>query len=304
MPHTCFLCSSENPDRVVTHTADGSIASYPRRFEGPEGMVNGGIAIAAMGCAALHNAPAGDDAIYRLTGRLRRPVPLARDLQLSATRDEGAWATALLNGEDSVVTGSVVVGPSAAATWAPVPGHLAEPLARLQALAGSRPAAGTRTVGEGLVQAWGPMVQTCFGCLRPRERGGLNLPGYIMDTGTVWSELAPDPTLTDPAVTLPAAIAAAAADCQTGIVQSADPEFDRALGTDSMATTGSLDYHFLRPLPSWPEPLRVLGAVLGRDGRKVFGMAAIFDAGNTPCVVSEATWIIIPRPAPAGQPTT
>ena len=54
---------------------------------------------------------------------------------------------------------------------------------------------------------------------------------------------------------------------------------------------GSLDVRYLR-VPPLDRDYRVAAKAQLRDGRKFFGLSALFDDDGTPYAMAEATWIV------------
>jgi hypothetical protein len=63
------------------------------------------------------------------------------------------------------------------------------------------------------------------------------------------------------------------------------------LDLDQFFLLGSLDVRFLRLAPLDRE-YRIAAKALARDGRKFFGMSALFDEAGTPYAYVESTWIV------------
>jgi hypothetical protein len=257
-------------------------------------MVNGGIAIAALGCLALHAAGDTALAIYRLTGRLERPVPYDADLEgFVEPAEDGSWVARVADGERVYVSGRIELGKAADERWADVPEHLRPALARMARNVDAAPD------GPFLVDRAPEVTHTCFGCARSRELGGLWLPEQTVgeDGNVAWSALDVSDEFDDGDGTLAAAIAAAATDCPTGVSFGTDEHFWTRLADDGkVAITGTLDYRWLRPVPLRGPDFRVLGTPLSFEGRKMLGTGALIDATRTPYVVSEGTWLTIPMP--------
>jgi hypothetical protein len=60
---------------------------------------------------------------------------------------------------------------------------------------------------------------------------------------------------------------------------------------DQFFLLGSLDVRYLR-VASVERDYRVAAKALLRDGRKFFGLSALFDGAGAPYAMAEATWIV------------
>lgn len=107
----CYACDPANPDRIFTPDADGWSAGFDGHFNGPPGVVNGGVAAAALACPArswAHRNGASYPLAVRVTARLRRPVPVATGLRAAAAAgDDGAVDVTVARDGEALVLGSV-----------------------------------------------------------------------------------------------------------------------------------------------------------------------------------------------------
>jgi hypothetical protein len=81
-----------------------------------------------------------------------------------------------------------------------------------------------------------------------------------------------------------------ALDCSSGICLPVEMQRE-LLELDQFFLLGSLDVRFLR-VPAVGAQYRVAAKMLRRDGRKFFGVSALFDDSGTPYAYAEATWIV------------
>jgi hypothetical protein len=86
-------------------------------------------------------------------------------------------------------------------------------------------------------------------------------------------------------------VIASALDCSSGICLPREQQ-EELLRTDQFYLLGSLDVRYLRAAPV-DASYRVVGRALRRDGRKFYGMSALFDESGTPYATAEAIWIIV-----------
>ncbi len=263
------------------------------RFERPPGIANGGFAIGTLACAV---ARAGEGAPYRITGRLNAPVPLHEDLIAVVERHgDGQWVASLNASERELISGTVDLGPAGHETWAELPEDLDAAVTRMHSHVHDRPTG--RTLRQFMdPSGMGMPDDKCFGCGRAVENGGLYLLGRAVAEDMILSDLAGAPEYEDADGRFPVAVAAAATDCGTGRCWNAiGREFLAALRNDgNVMFTGTLEYHFLRPMPPSGQEYRVLATQFGRDGRKYYGVSA-FDTSGVPYLVSKGTWIVVPN---------
>ena len=237
--------------------------TIPRRFNGPPDFGHGGYSCGVV--AALVEAPSASVS-------LRRPVPLDTPL-------------AVRGGDDGLVT--VVDGEEVVAEGAPAELELDVP--EPVAVEAARAARGRN-----------PWLQrhpfpTCFGCGSERDRAEAiatllgpvaGREGVMADTWTPQAEFADE----DGAVTR--LFAWAALDCPTGAA-AVKPE------------SGPL---VLARLTARPGPAAavageehvVMAWLLGREGRKSRGAAAIVSPKGEICGVSEGLWIALRDPETHG----
>ena len=234
-----------------------------RRFNGPPDFGHGGYSCGSV--AMLVDAPVASVS-------LRRPVPL--DAPLDVRRGEGGTVT-LLDGEDVVAEGA----PAELELDVPKP----VPIEAARAARGGNPWLARHP------------FPTCFGCGSERDRAEAiatllgpvaGRDGVMADTWTPQAEFADE----DGAVTR--LFAWAALDCPTGAA-AVEPES----GPQVLARLTA------RPGPAAAragEEHVVMSWLLGRDGRKSRGAAAIVSPEGEICGVSEGLWIALRDPATHG----
>jgi hypothetical protein len=225
-----------------------------RRFRGPPNSANGGYA-----CGVLAKHLHGDARI-----RLHLPPPLEEPLTITFTAPD---AVALRKGD-------VVIAEGGRTSWqdgvpAPVGYDVARDATRHFRWYQGHPFAG------------------CFVCGPERQPGdGLCIyPGAVTNRDVVAAPWVPDVTICDrnDGTVLPEVLWAAL-DCPSwfGLL-----EFEP--GTTG-ALLGQLSAHVLRR-PTLAEKCVVLGWSRGRDGRKLYGGAAVYTADGELLGSSQATWI-------------
>jgi hypothetical protein len=102
----------------------------------------------------------------------------------------------------------------------------------------------------------------------------------------------PSPEFDDGDGVLSTMILASALDCSSGICMPVAMQRE-LLAEDRFFVLGSLELRMLRVPPVGRE-YRVVAKALARDGRKFFGLSALFDDAGTPYAMAESTWIVAP----------
>ena len=237
--------------------------TIPRRFNGPPEFGHGGYSCGSV--AALVDAPAASVS-------LRRPVPL--DTPLEVRRGDDA-TVALLHGDEVVAEGA--------------PAELELEVPERVPVEAARAARG----GNPWLQRH--PFPTCFGCGSERDRAEAiatllgpvaGREGVMADTWTPQAEFA------DGDGALTRLFTWAALDCPTGAA-AVEPES----GPQVLARLTA------RPGPAAAaagEEHVVMAWLLGRDGRKSRGAAAIVSPKGEICGVSEGLWIALRDPATHG----
>ena len=237
--------------------------TIPRRFNGPPDFGHGGYSCGSV--AMLVDAPA-------VSVSLRRPVPLDRPLDVR--RGDGG-TVALVDGEDVVAQGAP----------AELDLEVPEPVSAQAARA-------ARGGNPWLARHPFP---TCFGCGSQRDRADsiatllgpvAGRENLMADTWTPQAEFADR----DGAVT--PLFVWAALDCPTG----------------AAAVEPSSGAQVLARLTARPGPVAarageehvVMSWLLGREGRKSVGAAALISPGGEVCGVSEGLWIELRDPGTHG----
>lgn len=302
--HRCYACDEANAERIVT-AGDGQWElRFPERFTGPPGMVNGGMAIGTLACPALDAAARAGVAhpvAARITGRLSAPVPLAKQLHATVERADEAYEVKVVDGETTVMTGVVEVADLDAepnAVLQDLPGEQAEHVAAMARLTDADPEGST---------FWERMRERgdenpfpgCFSC-GPDHEHGLRIFPRLAGDREVWSRWRPEPSFTDGGGVLAGSVAASALDCSTTLVFQFDDELARRLrdeGKTAIPVLGAFDVRVLRVPPvALDGDYRVLARRVGLEGRRLFGVSALFDRDGVPYATAEATWFTIDRP--------
>jgi len=232
-----------------------------RRFNGPPDSAQGGYA-----CGLVSERI--DASVATIS--LRRPPPLERPLEV-CRRDGGA---ALLDGEQLVAEGA------ASELELEVPEPVSPSAARAAAAAN-------------------PWIErhpfpTCFGCGPDRDPvDALRLmPGPVPGRGVLADAWVPDRSLADEAGRVQRRFVWAALDCPTG-AGAVDP---------------SRGPHVLARLTADParapvqagHPHVMIAWLIGRDGRKSRGGAALYRADGELCAAAEGLWIELRDPSVVG----
>lgn len=283
--HTCYTCR-----HVV---ADGT-ARFPARFAGPPGTVNGGIAVGALACPALRVASeqVPHATLARINARISAAVPLERKLSAVVTEREGAsltWTTAFCDRGQSLVSGGseIIANPDV-----PRPG---EAIARAPAMRAPEIAAMAR-VGVPdrppfFEETGEHPIRGCFSC-GPDNADGLQIYPRVAADGVTCAPWRPAAEFDDGDGALSTMILASALDCSSGICMPVAMQRE-LLAEDRFFLLGSLALRMLR-VPPVAREYRVVARALLRDGRKFFGLAALFDDAGTPYAMAESTWIVAP----------
>jgi hypothetical protein len=295
MTHTCFACHPDNPERIFTPDGGGWLAAFARHYNGPPGVVNGGVAAGALACPAMTIARR-DGARYpiatRITARLRRPVPVGTSLRADAFPDgDRIGVTVALDGEVLASGGVHVIdsGTTAApgGVLQPEPEHLVAHIDAMRRIAAGEP-------GRIAVPDDEHPFPTCFSC-GPANTLGLRIKPRIAADRHVWAAWQPMRLSGDADGTLPGAILGAALDCSNAMALSVG--FDEVAGMrERVPILGAFDMHVLRVLDAGaPGDYRIVSRATGVDGRKYSSVSALFDATGAACAVADTTWVVVPR---------
>ncbi len=299
MPHRCYACDPVNPHRIVTPGDGAADVRFAARFVGPPAHVNGGVAVGALACPALSAATTAGiahPAPTRITARLRRSIVLEAPLTATTARDGDTWEVAL-SGEDALVTARVEIAslsapPRAGDTLPTAPREAGgAPLAEMAHVT----AEGRPTFYEELGQH---QVTGCFSC-GPDHPDGLYAYPRFVARDTTCATWRPAPEFTDPSGGIALPVVVAALDCSSGICLPLDDQRE-LLAAGAYFLLGTLDVRFLRTPPAG-RGYRVVARSLGRDGRKLFGLSALFDDDGTLYATADAIWLVatLPTAAPA-----
>jgi hypothetical protein len=284
---TCYACDPANPHRTFDDSS--SVARFPARFAGPPGNANGGIATGALACPALREAQRDGIAnprVARIVSRLRRGVPLEAPLGVAVGRTGDGYDVALSLAGDDLITGRVEIAASGGRAPGDVlsvaPSDRADVLREMSAVQ-------TPDAPPFYEQTGDHPIPGCFSCGPANDVGMHIIPRYV-DDGLISSDWRPDPSFTDGGRALAQYIIASALDCSSGICMPLHDQRE-LLARDEFFLLGSLDVRYLR-VASVDAAYRVVGRALGRDGRKFYGLSALFDAGGTLYATAEAIWIV------------
>ncbi|WP_433255093.1 hypothetical protein ACQPYK_14050 [Streptosporangium sp. CA-135522] len=230
-----------------------TVLSVPARFRGPEGTANGGW-IAGTVTEALHGAR--HDSAVEVT--LHAPTPLETELSLRHL----ANSATLTHGDTLLVEAIPVAEQLDAPAFVPF---------NKAALAES-----------GFAGLRGHAFPGCFACGMRDPGDGLRIfPGPVSGTDLVAAGWRVPMTVTDEDGVVPDAIIWAALDCVTGWAHFAPGEF---------ALLGRLTAQVHRRI--YPGgTYSVVGRATGREGRKLFGESAVYEADGTLVAAAKAVWI-------------
>ena len=219
------------------------------RFNGPPSSGNGGY------CAGMFARAIGESVAVRL----HQPVPLERDLVVSAA-DEDRW--------DVHDGATLIASARRASVQVEAPQAPPYPIA----LGASKQYAGFKEHTFG----------TCFVCGPQRQRhdGLCIFPGTVPNTTLLAEPWLPDASLDNGEGKVRPEFVWAALDCP-GYFAGAFP---------AAALLGELAVHVDR-LVHVDEPCVVIGWPISRDGRKIRTGTALFDEDGERCALGVATWI-------------
>lgn len=225
-----------------------------RRFRGPPESANGGY---AAGVLAAHLEGGG---VAEVT--LRAPPPLGRQLAIERD-DRGAR---LLDRDRLVAEASSAAAPEAQLP-APVGIEVARQAREASPMLGQHP------------------YPECFVCGSERRRGdGLCLTcGPVAGGEVVAAPFETDETIAGADGRVRDEFVWAALDCPGGIATMLLPDV-------GLSVLGRLRAEILAPIEAGRDYVTI-GWPIGREGRKLFAGTVIFDQGDEPLAVSEATWI-------------
>ena len=246
----------------------------PERFNGPPGSAHGGWAAGQLAARVL--GADADGLGQAATVTLRHPPPLGSPQQVVLAGELAGQPGVVLTFGGAVIAEAVPAALDVAAVDPVSPGVAGEAMMRY----------------AGLIRHPYP---TCFACGTARPAGdGLGLrpgplPGRPGTTATTWT---PDASLAGPAErhtgdasdtgdTVTAAAVWAALDCPGGWAVEI-PGRPLMLGR----ITAQVD-----ALPQVGERCVVMGALLGRDGRKVHTATTAYDGDGRVLARASATWI-------------
>lgn len=298
MAHRCYACDPANPRHIVSARAGAYGVRVPARFVGPPGHANGGIAVGALACPALLDAGArgiAHPAVTRIAARLQRSVALDAPFAATVAADEAGADVALVDDAGPLINAHIEIAALASAPRggdplpaAPRPDDAAPLAGMAEVRADGRP-----TFYEELGEH---RVTGCFSC-GPDHPDGLHVyPRFTArDTTCATWPASHEYEGHDGAIALPIVIAAL--DCSSGVCLPLDVQRE-LLAEGKYFLLGSLDVRFLR-VPAAGRGYRVVARALGRDGRKLYGLSALFDDGGTLYATADTIWIVTTLPAAA-----
>lgn len=284
--HRCYSC------RTIFDVSEGAEAAarFPVRFAGPPGSVNGGIAVGALACPALTAASREGVAhagVTRISARLHAPVPLDTPLAVDVEASDGAYTVTIRGGGAALITGTVEVArvgapPRPGDAISTVPEERADDIAQLSAV-------GVPARPPFFEETGDHPIPGCFSC-GPEHAAGLQIYPRVAGEGIVCAPWRPAREFDDSGGALATLILTSALDCSSGICMPVAMQRE-LLDLDQFFLLGSLDVRYLR-VPPLDRDYRVAAKALLRDGRKFFGLSALFDDAGTPYAMAEATWIV------------
>jgi hypothetical protein len=286
----CYCCDANNPDRIATHDETGTSLSFPARFEGPPGNVNGGMAVGALACPAL--AAASRDGmehpiVTHITGRLHRGVPHSKDLRAETALIDDAYEVTVRAADDGLIAGRVEIASRNNAAREGDPLCAVSP--ELETLISELAAVAQPAAPPFFEETGDHPISGCFSCGPDNPRGMHIYPRFAAH-GVTWASWQPEPSFVDTNGGLATSIIASALDCSSGICLPREDQHE-LLRNDQFYLLGSLDVRYLRIAPP-DRSYHITAKALRRDGRKFFGASVLFDDTGTPYATAEAIWII------------
>jgi hypothetical protein len=308
--HSCYACSENNLDRIVTSSGDGWSIEFTDRFVGPPGRAHGGIAIGALTCPALQTAEREgmrNPVVTQVFGRINIPPPLSKAVRCVVKPENDRYHVQLIDDSNVVINGAVKIidqETRVGSVLQEIPPHITKHAKALSEIAEANIEAFSlasilnEKVREiGLIPFLEESKYKCFGC---GETGNsLKLSHKIVRPGDTWTMWEGEELFTDGDNRLAAAIITAALDCANMYtVVADDPEFiSKKLTEKKLWVTGQFGVHFLKiPAVKVEGNYRVAAHFLGQEGRKLFSMSVLLDKDGFVYAVGEETVIIIDLP--------
>jgi acyl-coenzyme A thioesterase PaaI-like protein len=225
--------------------------------------------------------------VTRITARLRASVPLEKGLTVAVDPSDSDYAVTVADGGAPLITGTVEsarfdVLRRPGDKISRVPAGRSREIEAMARIAVPDRAPFFEEVGE-------HSVPGCFACGPEADRGLRIYPRVVAD-GVVCSAWRPDPEFRDDGGALSAPILTSALDCSSGICMPVAMQRE-LIEEDRFFVLGSLDVRYLRVAPL-ARDYRVVAKALHRDGRKFFGLAALFDNDGVPFAMTESTWVV------------
>lgn len=286
--HTCPLCAPQSTMRI----SENGRFHYPARFVGPPGSVHGGMAVAALTCAALQGGAGKalkDPRVTFVSGRLSAPLPLEKDLAWQEEpTGEGTVSLTLLDGEKTLLTGEARLSEKSN-TPRPAPPALAEHLAAMarEVNAAHEGPSVVKAKRAHLHAAGEEDHNNCYGC--SEKPHALKISSWALASGDLLSSFEPEDEHLEEDGTLSSAAIAAALDCSNLWVLFAEEE-DLGVALQMKEQkgwlTGTHAVHFLRPAPA-DKTFRIVTRHLETTGRKAKSIAGLYDTEGTLYAVAE-----------------
>lgn len=302
MSHRCLACDEiivQNPvqNPAKNHMTDhaGVALHFSSRFQGPPGLVNGGVLVGALACVARTSSRLADPAVASLVARLHRGVPQERDLAVQTTLDpDGLIELTVAHGEDLIATSAVRVVDTELLRHGLDPTLFGpERLEPLVELASPTPAQFHAASQIEVRPKPNPNpFDHCFVC-GPANPGGLAVAAAPMSHTTAWALNPRASNFAEPDGRLDTVVALASMDCPSV------PSFMSGgiVAPDESALLGSFEAELVRWPPAHVEGgYRLPSRFWRRDGRKVLADIALVDARGTVYALATATWITVPTP--------
>ncbi|ETK36004.1 hypothetical protein [Microbispora sp. ATCC PTA-5024] len=240
-----------------------TVLTVPKRFRGPEGTANGGW-IAGTLAGVLRGA--GNESPVEVT--LHKPVPLETELAVEHVGN----AVALCRDESHLVEAIPV-----AETLTPPPFVSFTDAARAEA---------------GFPGLGGHAIAGCFACGVREPGDGLRIfPGPVEGTDLVAAGWRVPVGVTDEHGVVPESIVWAALDCATGWAHHCSGAASQPVESALLGRLTGQVYRRVYPMGRYS----VVARPVRREGRKLFGVSAVYELDGTLVAAAAATWIT-PRP--------
>ncbi len=291
--HRCYSCADTNHERCSFD--DGYRLRVPSRFRGPQGNVNGGMAVGMLACPVLHAAERDGlryATVTRITARLRAGVPVDTDLAVEVwPGDEGGYTISVRAGDTEIISASAEVmrfetPPVVGQVLAMVPEERLADVRELAAIAAPDVPPWFEETGD-------HPIPGCFSCGYDNA-AGLHIYPRVAEDGVTCAPWASAADFDNGDGTLSTAVLTSAIDCSSGICMPVAMQRE-LLAQDQFFLLGTMDVRYLRV--SGADALyRVAAKALRRDGRKFFGLSVLADEASVAYAMAESTWIVVAVP--------